>query len=73
MKKPTLVDDWRQALKWLSVQFPALNLAFLGTWSALPAKFQDALPLTWVIGIAAALIVFGVIGRLLDQKPKDTP
>lgn len=70
-----LVDDAKSCWKWLSVQFPALNLAFLGTWSVLPVKFQDALPLPWVIGIAAALIVLGVVGRLIAQseKPKDAP
>ena len=68
-----LIDNWRSCLKWFSVQFPAINLAFLGTWSALPSKFQDALPMSWVIGIAAVLIVLGVIGRLIDQgKTKDS-
>lgn len=75
LKKPTLVDDAKQCWRWLSVQLPALNLAFLGTWSVLPQKFQDALPLPWVVGIAAVLIVLGVAGRLIDQpgKPKDAP
>lgn len=63
-----LVENWRKAWRWLSVQFPALNLAFLGTWSVLPAKFQDALPMPWVIGIAVVLIVLGVVGRMIDQS-----
>jgi protein-S-isoprenylcysteine O-methyltransferase Ste14 len=62
-----LVDNAKQCWRWLSVQIPALNIAFLGTWSVLPAKFQDALPMPWVIGIAACLIVLGVIGRLYKQ------
>ena len=41
--------------------------------SALPSKFQDALPMPVVMGIAAVLIVLGVIGRLIEQKPKDPP
>ena len=71
MKKPRVVSDWRRAWKWLSIQIPALNLAFLATWSVLPQKFQDALSTTWVMGIAAGLIVLGVAGRLIDQKPKE--
>lgn len=63
-----LVDDWKKAWKWLSVQLPALNLAFLGTWALLPEKFQEALPMPWVIGIAVALIVCGIAGRLVKQK-----
>jgi hypothetical protein len=63
-----LVPDWKKALTWFSVQVPALNVAFLATWSALPEKFQDSLPMPWVIGIAVALIVLGVLGRLVKQK-----
>ena len=69
----TLIADWKQSWRWFSTQVPALNIAFLGTWSALPQKFQDALPLPWVIGIAAGLIVLGVIGRLIDQPTKAAP
>ena len=65
-----LVPDWKSALHWFSVQVPAVNTAFLGTWALLPVKFQDALPMPWVIGIAILLIVVGVAGRLIDQTPK---
>jgi len=64
----TLVPNWRTAWRWLSIQFPVLNTAFLGTWAVLPDKFQDALPLPWVIGIAIFLIVAGVFGRLVKQQ-----
>ena len=67
------VPDWRQAWRWLSIQFPVINTAFLATWALLPAKFQDSLPLPWVLGIAIALLVLGVAGRLIDQTPKDAP
>jgi hypothetical protein len=49
-----LVNNAKQCWRWLSVQIPALNIAFLGTWSVLPAKLQDAPPMPWVIGIAAS-------------------
>jgi hypothetical protein len=63
----TLIPNWRSAWRMFSVQIPTVNVAFLGTWAALPSKFQDALPLPWVIGIAVTLIVFGVVGRFIDQ------
>lgn len=63
-----LVDDWKEARKWLSIKLPALNITFLATWAALPEKFQNAIPTPWVIGIAAALIVCGMVGRLVKQK-----
>ncbi len=68
-----LVDDAKQAWRWFSVQMPAVNTAFLLTWANLPEKFQSVLPVSWVIGIAVALLVLGVAGRLIDQKPKDAP
>jgi len=68
-----LIDEWKHCWKWLSIQFPAVNVAFLSTWAMLPPKFQDAIPLSWVIGIAVAMIVLGMIGRLVDQQPKDKP
>ena len=67
------IEGWRRAWRWFSVQIPALNLAMLSTWAALPARFQDALPLPWVVVIAAVLIVAGVVGRLVDQTPKAAP
>jgi hypothetical protein len=62
-----LIPNWREGWRMFSVQIPTLNVAFLATWAALPVKFQDALPLPWVIGIAVALIVAGIFGRLVHQ------
>lgn len=67
-----LVEGYKGAWKWFSVQFPLVNTAFLSTWALLPEKFQNALPITAVIVIAVVLIVAGVAGRLIHQdKPKD--
>lgn len=69
--KLEFVPNARRCLRWFSVQIPAANLAFLGIWSALPERFQDALPSSWVMGIAATLIILGVIGRLIAQPVKE--
>jgi hypothetical protein len=70
MKKPTLVDNWKQAWRWFSVQANLLNMAFLATWALLPAKFQDALPEWLMFSIAGTLLALGVAGRLVTQdKP----
>lgn len=69
-----LINEWRKIYKYISVQIPALNVAFLGTWALLPQKFQDALPIPWVIVIAITLLVAGVAGRMIAQpklKGKD--
>lgn len=62
-----LIKNKRESWRWLSVQIPALNTAFLSTWAMLPAKFQEALPVPAVIGIAITLLLIGVGGRLVDQ------
>jgi hypothetical protein len=62
-----LTEDWKDAWKWFSVQLPIVNTAFLATWAALPAKFQDILPVGVVIGIAVALLIAGVVGRVINQ------
>lgn len=69
--KVCLVPNWRRAWRWLSMNIPATNFAFLGTWATLPPKFQDALPIEWVLGIAAALILMGMFGRLIEQEGGD--
>jgi hypothetical protein len=62
-----LTEDWKDAWKWFSVQLPIVNTAFLATWAVLPAKFQDILPVGVVIGIAVALLIAGVVGRVINQ------
>ena len=65
------VANWKRCPRWLSVAIPTVNLTFLSTWAALPSKFQDALPMPWMLAIAIVLIVLGVAGRLIDQGEGD--
>ena len=67
IEKPKLIPNWRKAWRMLSVQIPAINAAFLGTWAALPDRFQDAYPIQWVVFTALVLLVMGIVGRLIDQ------
>ena len=66
-----LTEDWKDAWKWFSIQVPVVNTAFLSTWASLPAKFQDILPIGVVIGIAVALLILGVVGRVINQTTKE--
>lgn len=72
--KIKLIPNWKQSLRWFSVQVPALNGAIIATWTQLPQKFQDAYPVSWLLATVIFLLVLGVYGRLVDQTPRtDAP
>lgn len=66
--KIKLIPGWRKLRHALSVQIPALNLAMLYAWSLLPGELKAVIPVSWLIGAAAVLIVLGVAGRMIDQQ-----
>lgn len=74
-RKPALVPQWRQAWRWYSVNCPALAVALLGAWAALPEKLQDSFSPLQLKAFAITMIVLGIGGRLIDQskKPKAEP
>lgn len=60
----------KSALRFFAKQAHYINLAFLTTWATIPEKFQDSLPVPWVIAIAGFLIVTGVVSSYFEQKDK---
>lgn len=62
-----LVPDAKRVHRTYSFNAMALSTAILGTWSSLPDKMQDAIPIGWVIGTAVVVLVLGIIGRYIDQ------
>lgn len=66
-----LVDDAAQAWRWISVRAMTLDAAFLTTWAAMPDDLKGALPSWLVPAIASAVLIVGIIGRLLKQKDHD--
>lgn len=69
-----LVDGWKSAWKWVSVQFMALALLLesyaelvkIG-WASYPDTLKGDLP-HWISPLVALLILAGLIGRLFRQK-----
>lgn len=63
-----LVEDWKQAWRWFSVQALAAIVALPVAWGLLPADVKAFLPQSWepwvLVGIAAA----GIVGRIIDQN-----
>jgi hypothetical protein len=67
-----LVENAKSAWKWFSVQAMVLATAIQGAWTMLDSDMRVLIPYsdTVVPTITGALLVFGIIGRLVDQTPK---
>lgn len=62
-----LIPNWRRAWRMFSVQAMTLAAALQGTWAMLPEDLKAALPPTLVPVVSIALLLAGVVGRLVDQ------
>lgn len=66
-----LVKDWKNAYKWFSTQAMAGAIALQATWMNLPPDLKSSVPDQLVTYGTLLLIILGLIGRLVDQGPKD--
>lgn len=62
-----LIDEWRKAHRMLSMQAMSAATALLGAWNALPESLQALVPQRYVLWTAVALLVLGMVGRLVKQ------
>lgn len=62
-----LIPNWRRAWRMFSVQAQVLSVAVLGGWQATPDELRAAVPAWAVVSIAVALLLAGIVGRLIDQ------
>lgn len=62
-----LVRNWRQSWRWFSVNCMTLAAAIQGGWVALPEDMKAGIPAPWVSMASVAVLVLGIIGRLIDQ------
>jgi ABC-type uncharacterized transport system permease subunit len=74
----TLIENANNAWKMFSVQAMAiagslqfLDLAIRFSWASIPEEMRSSLPTGWVQCITVVLMVLGIIGRLVQQWPKD--
>ena len=69
-----LIPNARQVLlQSYSQQAQAAALAIIGGYQLLPEKWQDALPLPLVLGLACVALVLGIVGRLIAQPKLQGP
>ena len=63
-----LVDNWKSAWKWFSVQLAAAAAAVQLTVLAFPAEIKAWLPDSVTHWTALALLLAAIVGRLVDQS-----
>lgn len=70
--KDRLVDDWRHAWRWFSVQLHMIAssaLLLLQMAPVLPPEIQRHIPQPWAAILTVAWTVLGLYARLVKQRP----
>lgn len=75
MKLPRPVADWRECRRWYCVHTQAIGCVFTAVAASLAltgaaAPWFSVFDFGIAFGIAAAIFLAGLIGRLLYQKPR---
>jgi hypothetical protein len=63
-----LVEEWKSAWRWFSLQAMALTAAIQAAWGAMPDDLKQHFPAKAVSAVSIALLLLGIGGRLLKQK-----
>lgn len=63
-----LVPEWKRCLRMFSVQAMILAGAVQGAWASLPDEMKATVSDDWLHYGTIALMVLGVIGRLVAQS-----
>lgn len=66
-----LIDNWKQALRGLSVKAHTLQVAIVSTWLALPDDMRAAVPVKVVLVTVAFIGAAGVLGRIINEDKSD--
>lgn len=63
-----LVENWRGAWRWFSLQAMALTAAIQAAWGAMPDDLKQHFPAKLVTAVSIALLLLGIGGRLVRQR-----
>lgn len=69
--KIELIEDWKQAWKYISMWAMGAPAAFIAAYAVLPQKFQDSVPQNWILGATALSLLVGMAGRVVKQGTPD--
>ena len=62
-----LIDEWRHAWRWFSMQAMVMVAALQGGWAALPDDLKQHFPARLVTALSVGLLLLGIGGRLVRQ------
>lgn len=62
-----LVEEWKSAWRWFSLQAMVLVAAIQAAWAALPDDLKQHFPPRLVAAVSITLLLLGVGGRLVKQ------
>ena len=68
MTRLKLVDNARNAWRWVSMQAMTAAIAVQGAWMFVPSDMKSSIPPNVVQYATLALLALGVVGRLVKQK-----
>jgi protein-S-isoprenylcysteine O-methyltransferase Ste14 len=63
-----LVDNWKQAWRWFSIQALALVALLPVVWPQLPPQVTAWVPEAWRPWVVVIIAIGGIAGRLIDQN-----
>ncbi|MGO1003290.1 DUF7940 domain-containing protein [Lysobacter sp. CA196] len=66
-----LIENWRHAWRFVSVQSMTLAIALQGVWLNLPDDLRVHVPDRIAASVTASLLLLGLIGRLFQQRGPD--
>lgn len=62
-----LIDNWKQAWKWLSVHCMIGAATIQAAWMYIPDDLRQNMPHKLVAATTIILLILGVIGRVVKQ------
>lgn len=62
-----LVDDWKQAWKWISMNCMMIATVLQGAWMGIPDDMKTSVPEWLVHAMTIIILVLGIAGRLVKQ------
>jgi anti-sigma-K factor RskA len=68
-----LIENWRDAWRFYSVQALAVIAALPIVWASLPPEWQAEVPGEWIKVMVVVVAVSGILGRVLQQPNVEPP